>query len=122
MRAAVSSLLCLWLLAPLAAGAEIRTILSAHRDPEQVAIRGPRGMTIDPAGNLYVAAQMSSNLVKIAPDGTITELLGPEGDGQGHKLGRPRNVVRDKKGNLYVTGEWSMNALGRDHAADRRHR
>jgi sugar lactone lactonase YvrE len=68
----------------------------------------PRGIAIDPAGNLYVADEGNSNIRKITPAGVVTTLAGGAGagtaDGQGTtaRFGAPRGLAADAKGNVYV--------------------
>ena len=54
----------------------------------------PRGMTIDPAGNLYTANVNSDNVSKVTPVG-ISTIFGTVGD-------RPYEPVLDSTGNLFT--------------------
>jgi len=60
----------------------------------------------------YVTGFQSNNVFKIAPDGTITEIIDIDGDGTGNNILRyPRDVETDSKGNLYVVGVHSHNVF-----------
>ena len=64
---------------------------------------------------------LSHNVFRIAPDGKIAQVIGPDGDGAGHELREPRSLAVDAKGNLYVAGDrrapTSSRSLPRDASA-----
>jgi DNA-binding beta-propeller fold protein YncE len=69
----------------------------------------PRGIAIDPAGNLYVADEGNSNIRKITPAGVVTTLAGvagspgsQDGTGASAQFGAPRGLAVDATGNVYV--------------------
>jgi uncharacterized protein (TIGR03437 family) len=70
----------------------------------------PSGITVDGAGNIYVADWINNRIRKIAPDGTISTVAGAgtynySGDGGpavAATLRRPRGVALDSSGNLYI--------------------
>jgi len=68
------------------------------------AIRAPRGMTLDAKGNLYVVGFMTHNVLRVAPDGTVTEIIDATGDGT-TRVEKPREVAVDAQGNVYVASE-----------------
>jgi uncharacterized protein (TIGR03437 family) len=70
---------------------------------------GPTGMTMDAAGNLYVADQANARVRKIAPDGTVSTYAGgganaPAGGGSatGVFLGAPFGLAMDASGALLI--------------------
>ncbi len=65
----------------------------------------------DSTGNVYAAGRASSNAFQITPEGVITEVVGPAGDGTGSILHGPEDVAVDSAGNLYVAGFFSSNAF-----------
>ena len=77
----------------------------------------PGGLTVDSAGNLYVADTLDQTIRKIAPDGWVTTLGGnlQIKDEQGHPVGgysdgtgelarfwNPTGIAADNLGNIYV--------------------
>jgi sugar lactone lactonase YvrE len=68
------------------------------------------GISLDPAGNLYVADSGGNRIRKISPNGVITTVAGNgtqgySGDGgpaPNAMLSNPVNVVADKAGNIYI--------------------
>jgi sugar lactone lactonase YvrE len=63
------------------------------------AFNKPSGITIDAAGNLYIADSQSFAIRKITPAGVVTTLLG---DYQHKIIGTPSTVALDTKGNLFI--------------------
>ena len=67
----------------------------------------PIGITIDAAGNLYVADSYNDSIRKVTPEGEVSTLAGDErgfADGQGSDamFWRPHGITIDAAGNLYV--------------------
>jgi len=69
----------------------------------------PRGVTVDAAGNVYVADTNNSTIRKITPAGVVTTLAGQPGvsgavDGLGSvaRFNQPYGVSADASGNVYV--------------------
>jgi sugar lactone lactonase YvrE len=69
----------------------------------------PRGVAVDPAGNIYVADEGNSNIRKITPAGVVSTLAGAsgsagyqDGTGTGAKFAAPRGLAADAAGNVYV--------------------
>jgi sugar lactone lactonase YvrE len=61
----------------------------------------PWGITVDRAGDVYVADWRNSRVQKFSPDGSYLASFGESsGDGQ---LDRPAGVAVDSLGNLYVS-------------------
>ena len=68
----------------------------------------PSGITIDAAGNLYVADSQNHRIRRITPKGEVSTLAGGEkgfADGQGRnaRFFFPSGIAMDAAGNLYVT-------------------
>jgi sugar lactone lactonase YvrE len=68
----------------------------------------PHGITVDPAGNIYVAAKRGRKIHKIAPNGTVTDLAGSGAsgfaDGQGNSatFTEPFSIAYESSGSLLV--------------------
>ncbi|MDR2209491.1 MAG: hypothetical protein LBE22_11035 [Azoarcus sp.] len=68
----------------------------------------PVGITIDKAGNLYVADTLNRRIRKVTPEGEVSTLAGSgeegfvDGKGSAARFGYPYSIVIDEAGNLYV--------------------
>jgi len=77
-------------------------------DREEALFNSPHGLTLDPAGNLYVCDYLNNAIRKISPSGEVSTFLGGRGGGfkdggpDEAKLLFPIAIVRDSKGNLWV--------------------
>jgi len=76
------------------------------------------GITIDPAGNLYVVDNGASVIRKITPAGRVTTLAakfaspgGADGSGNITGLVTPSAITRDAAGNLYVIDDETINMI-----------
>ena len=77
----------------------------------------PQGLATDQDGNVYVAGNWSSNLFKIPPAGTITELIDGFVDGVGN-FSSPVGVATDGANNVYVAAS-NNNAVFREALSPR---
>ncbi len=76
-------------------------------------VRAPRGVTVDGAGNIYIAEEADNVVRKVDTNGIITTVAGtgaPGGDGDGGPataatLDSPQGLVTDGAGNLYIANE-----------------
>ena len=80
-------------------------------------LNNPRGITVDPAGNLYIADSFNNRVRRVdAVTGVISTVAGDgsssfSGDGgpaTAAGLGFPAAVVFDAAGNLYLSDEWRI--------------
>jgi sugar lactone lactonase YvrE len=73
-------------------------------------LNGPSGVTLDSAGNIYIADTMNHRVRRVTPDGTISTFAGTgvrgfSGDGApaaSAQLDLPAQTVIDSSGNLYI--------------------
>jgi sugar lactone lactonase YvrE len=70
---------------------------------------GPRDLTMDDGGNLYVADTANSTIRRISPAGDVSTLAGraeqcdaADGNGADSRFCRPESITIDTAGNLYV--------------------
>jgi sugar lactone lactonase YvrE len=71
---------------------------------------GPRGVTLDAAGNIYVADAGNHRIRKITPTGTVSTIAGStvgvtEGIGTAAKFNTPAGIAVDASGNIYVADD-----------------
>src|SRR5260370_42437527 len=74
------------------------------------AIVGPTGLSLDPAGNLYIASPMLNMVFKVDTKGTLTivagnglnRLAGDGGQARAASLSNPTGVAADNAGNVYI--------------------
>ncbi|HJW57363.1 MAG TPA: NHL repeat-containing protein [Burkholderiaceae bacterium] len=80
----------------------------------------PQGITIDPAGNLYVTDSEDTTIRRITPQGVVTTFAGSlkfsgsaDGIGAAAQLSSPHGITIDQSGNLYVadTGNGSIRKI-----------
>ena len=61
----------------------------------------PRGITVDQAGNMYIADTGNARIQKFSPEGTFMAAFGSATDSEG-QLREPNGVAVDDEGNIYV--------------------
>ncbi len=71
----------------------------------------PDGVTVDTAGNVYVAVRQTHKAYRITPSSVITEIVDATGDGAGGELRYPYGIAVDDSGNVYVAGSESDNVF-----------
>jgi DNA-binding beta-propeller fold protein YncE len=84
------------------------------KEPEEFAvINSPRGLTLDPEGNLWVLSTSSKDgqIQKVTADGTIEPFV------KGRPFNLPHNIVRTDDGSFFVTDNyehcvWKVTADG----------
>jgi len=59
----------------------------------------------------YVPGARDYGLLRVAPDGAVTELLGREGDGLGNRFESPGGIAIDSRGHVFVAGVDSNNVF-----------
>ncbi len=69
--------------------------------------RSPHGITLDGAGNIYVADEGNHRIRKITPQGEVSTLAGSrrgfaDGSGAAAQFNDPIDITTDNSGNLYV--------------------
>lgn len=82
---------------------------SVDGGPTVASFNTPKGLTIDTAGNLYVADTNNDTIRKVTPDGTVTTIAGlantgglANGSGSTARFNLPTGIAMGPDGNLYV--------------------
>ena len=73
------------------------------KEPTEFAvINSPRGLTLDPEGNLWVLSTSSKDgqIQKVKPDGTVEPFV------KGHPFNLPHNIVRMDDGSFFITDNY----------------
>ncbi|MCX6875774.1 MAG: choice-of-anchor D domain-containing protein [Verrucomicrobia bacterium] len=74
-------------------------------------LASPKGMAVDVAGNVYVAAYTAHKILKVSPAGVVSDFAGSgtagfaNGTGTAARFDHPSDVAIDAAGNLYVADE-----------------
>jgi sugar lactone lactonase YvrE len=83
----------------------------------------PAGLTIDAAGDLYIADTDNQLIRRMTPAGVVTTVAGTgrasgavDGDGRAARFSEPHGIVADGKGNLFVadTGNHTIRKITRE--------
>jgi uncharacterized protein (TIGR03663 family) len=69
-------------------------------------LAGPRGITTDGKGNMYVADSLNHRIVIFDSTGKLRQTVGSKGSGPG-QLYEPSGVAVDADGNIYVADTWN---------------
>ncbi|CAA9369942.1 MAG: FIG00500444: hypothetical protein, partial [uncultured Chloroflexia bacterium] len=69
-------------------------------------LSGPRGITTDANGNIYVADSLNHRITVFDTNGTVARTIGTKGSGDG-QLFEPSGVDVDSEGNVYVADTWN---------------
>ena len=67
---------------------------------------GPRGIAVDPQGNLWVTDTGNKRVIKFDPNGTVLGQWGTAGAMDGQFL-EPVGIAVDSQGNVYVADTWN---------------
>jgi len=107
------SLIALGLALTLSATPAHATTVTVVMDRDQGdPLDNPLGMVVDGAGNLYVAASNSNNVLRRTPGGTVSVVLDASGDGV-HAMSAPIDLALAPDGTLYVMAALSRNVFKR---------
>jgi streptogramin lyase len=82
---------------------------SANGTGSNARLDHPQGITVDSAGNVYVADTANNTIRKITPVGLVSTLAGAagqsgktDGTGSNARFNHPQAITVDGRGNLYV--------------------
>ncbi len=73
----------------------------------------PRGVAVDPQGNIIVSDSANHRLIVFDPSGTPIRTIGSFGNGDG-QFYEPRGVAVDAAGNIYVADTWNARVVKLD--------
>jgi sugar lactone lactonase YvrE len=68
----------------------------------------PRGLTIDPSGNILISDSNNGRIQKFSPTGAFLEIIGKPGAGP-QRLKAPDGIAADKSGFIYVADAGNQN-------------
>lgn len=94
----------------------------------EAALNWPTALQLDPDGNLYIADTLNHVIRKLAPDGTITTVVGTGSEGDGGdggsasaaQLSQPFGLALDHDGTLYIgdRGNFKVRRVAADGTID----
>jgi sugar lactone lactonase YvrE len=91
-------------------GTPIKTWGTPNYDPVssgQFGLWGPRGITVDSQGHVFVADTGNKRIIVYDSDGNFLTQIGAEGTGAG-QFDEPVGLVVDNRGNLFVADTWNQ--------------
>jgi sugar lactone lactonase YvrE len=98
----------------------VSTLVGADGVPP-AAVQGPTDVAVDQQGTVFVALADKHQVVKIAPDGTVTVIAGgamgaSDGPAASATFNQPTGLAVDRRGNLYVadTGNHRIRMIAPD--------
>jgi hypothetical protein len=97
----------------LSATPTVTQVIDVAGDGQGHGLESPWGIVADSAGNVFVAAFVSNDVLRRPPDGTITAVIDATGDGLGHTLQVANELAIGADGSVYVTGVGSKNVFER---------
>jgi DNA-binding beta-propeller fold protein YncE len=84
------------------------TMFQGGKGPARGQFDSPRGLTIDPSGNILVSDSNNSRIQKFSPAGAFLGIIGQPGAGP-NSLGAPDGIAVDKSGFIYVADAANQN-------------
>ena len=84
---------------------------------DAIGLYGPRGISVDANGHVYVADTGNKRIVVFDSDGKLLAQFGSEGYDVG-KFSEPVDVKLDGQGNVYVTDTWNQRVQVFSQSAD----
>src|SRR5262245_65887209 len=89
--------------AAVAAALTVTQVIDVSGDGQGHELDDPWGIVADSAGNVFVAAFRSNDVLRRAPDGAITAVMDASGDGAGHQMQGPNELAIGTDGSVYGT-------------------
>lgn len=84
------------------------TLVRSFADP--ALLSGPRGLTVAPNGNSYIADPLTHRVVELSPSGSVLNRWGSTGTGPGQFSSNdsPLGVAVGRNGDVYVADTWNQ--------------
>ena len=93
------------------ASGDFSIVAHAQSGVPESPLAGAVDVLFDHQGRLLVLGRTSDNLLRVEPDGTLTELLGPAGGSPGLELDAPADMVLGADGSVYIANTGEANVL-----------